>query len=156
MTYYSLLGAFRPKSIAFGGERIAESGKRKKCLKNYVSSLNSGTAMADEMSNFPTTMVFSRKSPWLNARLNLNLLRLASARMQLKPAYSASESSPYGNCGQGWKPEAACREGKLWELWQQCQEKIDGRDFFVPVGLAFCALRVSIRVDVKCGGQLTT
>ncbi len=104
--------------------------------------------MVDEMSNFPTTMVFSQKSSWLNERLNLNLLRLASARVQLNAAYSASYSSPYGNCRRGWEPEAANREGKLWELWQQCQRKIDGRDFFVPVGLAFCALRVSIRVDV--------
>jgi len=63
---------------------------REKCLKNYVSSLNSRKAMVDEMSNFPTTMIFSRKSSWLNERLNLNLLRLASARMQLKPAHSAS------------------------------------------------------------------
>jgi hypothetical protein len=90
MTFYSLLAAFRPKSIAFGGERIAESSKRKKCLKNYVSSLNSRIAMVDEMSNFPSTMVFSRKSSWLNERHNLNVLRLTSARMQLKPAYSAS------------------------------------------------------------------
>ncbi len=62
----------------------------KKCLKNYVSSLNSRIAMVDEMSNFPSTMVFSRKSSWLNERHNLNLLRLTSARLQLKPAYSAS------------------------------------------------------------------
>jgi hypothetical protein len=37
---------------------------------------------------------------------------------------------------------------------KRVEKKSMRETFFVPVGLAFCALRVSIRVDVKCCGQL--
>jgi hypothetical protein len=67
----------------------ARISRRKKCLNNNVSSLNSLAAMVDEINNFPAAMFFSWKSSWLEARLILNLLRLASAPEQLKPARSA-------------------------------------------------------------------
>jgi hypothetical protein len=128
----------------------------RKCLKNYVSCLNSGAAMVDEINNFPAEMVFSRKSPWPEERLILNLLRLASARAQRKPAHSACGrrliTCCCTHCGnRGQAIEMAC-----YASYSKNVEKKSMREtFFVLVGLAFCALRVSIRVDVKCGGQLT-
>jgi hypothetical protein len=38
---------------------------------------------------------------------------------------------------------------------KRVEKKSMRETFFVPLGLAFCALRVSIRVDGKCCGQLT-
>jgi hypothetical protein len=39
---------------------------------------------------------------------------------------------------------------------ENAEKKWTRETVFVPVGLAFCELRVSIRVDVKCLGQLTS
>jgi hypothetical protein len=111
--------------------------------------------MADEINNFPAEMVFSWKSSWLKERLILNLLRLASARAQLKPAHSACGrrliTCCYTRCGNRGQ---AIEMANYASYGKDVEKKSMRETFFVPVGLAFCALRVSIRVDVKCGGQL--
>jgi hypothetical protein len=112
--------------------------------------------MVDESNNFPAMMIFSQNSSWPEERLTLNLLRLPSARAQLQPAHNATENGPF------W-PWGVCVENTSKpSRWQDMRvmtaksKKIDGGTFFAPVGLAFCALRVSIRVDVKCWGQLAS
>ncbi|MGH7170021.1 MAG: hypothetical protein ACRELF_16500, partial [Gemmataceae bacterium] len=51
--------------------------------KNYVSSLNSDAGMVDEINNFPSLTLFSRKSPWPEEMLILHLRRYAGGLVQL-------------------------------------------------------------------------
>ena len=98
--------------------------------------------MADEINIFSTAKIFSRKSSWLKAKLHLNLLRLSIASAQLQLAKVALDWA-WGGFNAATKPSKVASCGSYGK---DTEKKSTRETFFVPVGLAFCALRVSIRV----------
>jgi hypothetical protein len=98
--------------------------------------------MVDESNYFPTATIFSQKSSWLRGQLHLNLLTLAIAPAQLQPAKVAFAHT-WGGFNAATK---ASKMASCGSYGKDTEKKSMRETFFVPVGLAFCALRVSIRV----------
>ncbi len=114
--------------------------------------------MVDERNNFPHSTIFSSKSPWPNRALILNLQRFTRGRLQLDDGTKETNEPRSGEdtIVKGVEIDTP----RAFELagCVECSEVGKARSTramdFDWVGLAFYELRVSIRVDVKCLGQL--
>ncbi len=142
-------------SAGQAGVGFAARGARE-CPRNNVSRLNSSDAIADEINNFPPPPIFPSKSSWPEERLILHLLRFAGGLAQLGAGAIRHEASSLARFARTRQAARSRRPGGLCQLGRRYLTKSTRESEFVWVGLVFCALRVSIRVDVKCLRQLPT